>query len=438
MFGWLFGQDEEPSRAQANFDHQKIYEQWQSGPGVSSMSQAAGEWRDKVSAKFDDAHGELDRVLKDCEVAVDGAAGERMRSSVTPLKRATEESIEVASQVGSTVEQQAQASADFKHSFPEPYEVPSSNIGWADYLSPVSYGMKKGVHAQHEENHDAVAAEARRQYDGYTAASNDRTTGVRHFSPVPKFSGDVSQAQVRQVGTVSTETGTQPGTGDGSASTYRTSDDDSGRTVTPAGGDGSGSGGSGTGPGAGGGPGGSAPGDNGDMPEGPADSDSSWVAPPPATGAPAPAPGAGTGPGPGTGGGFVGGVAGGGAYSGGGAGRGGGFGGRTGTGTGTGAGTGRGSLPGGGRAYTAAPGTGGTTPTTSTTSTSSTTGARGVPMGGAAGRGQQDGGEDEEHETKYLVPTDEAWQDLDLPPTAPPVIGADVEPPKPPPEGDGR
>ncbi|TDD49188.1 PPE domain-containing protein [Saccharopolyspora elongata] len=51
-------------------------------------------------------------------------------------------------------------------------------------------------------------------------------------------------------------------------------------------------------------------------------------------------------------------------------------------------------------------------------------GGAGMAGGGAAGRGQ--GGkseEDDEHESKYVVDTDEAWDDLGLPKVAPPVFG---------------
>lgn len=44
-------------------------------------------------------------------------------------------------------------------------------------------------------------------------------------------------------------------------------------------------------------------------------------------------------------------------------------------------------------------------------------------MGGMGGQGQQ-GGDGEEHERKFLVETDEAWDDLGIQPVAPPVLGA--------------
>lgn len=423
FFGWLFGQEEVQGNAQMAFEHKKIYEQWQTGPGVSSMSQAAGEWQQRVSTAFDDAHGELAKVLKDSQVAMQGAAGDRMRGSVTPLKQATEESIEVASQVGRAVELQAQGSADFKHKFPQPYEVPPSNIAWYDYASPISYGVKSGVHAQHEQKHDEVEAEARRQYEEYTQASNDRTNSIQKFSPVPSFSGDVSAAETRGVNKVDARTGdpSSGGTYSGSgAGTYRTSDDLAGGSTGSAG-----SGGA-TGPG-----GSTQPGGSSVSSEPSAGSGSAW-APPPSS-APAPTPGAGTGAAPGGGsGGFVGGVAGGlGAGGGAGSGAGGraGSGVRGGYGAGGGSGSGRGAFGPGGRAGMGTVGGAGTTGTTGAT------GGRGAaPMGAGAGRGR-DGEEDAEHENKYVLETDEAWEDLGLPRTAPPVIGADLEPPQQPPEG---
>ncbi|MDR7302855.1 PPE domain-containing protein [Haloactinomyces albus] len=436
-FGWLFGGDDVDT-AHNGFDHAKIYNEWQTGPGVADMSQAAGDWGRQVSDAFDVAHAELEGVLKDSEVAVRGAAGDSMRASAKPLQQATRESIGVATQVGSTVEQQAQASADFKAAFPPPHQVPPSNIGWTDYINPVSYGVKKGVQAKHEQLHDEVEAEARRQYEGYTQASNDRTSGIQRFSPVPTFGGEVNRAEAQPVGAVDPNAGGAGAGGGGSGlqvgGTYRAADDSaagSGQSPT-------GSTPGGAAPGSGGAPGSSGPGGAADggnsAPADPAGSESSWATQPPATGGPAPLPGTGT-PGTGSGGGFVGGVVGGGSGAGSGV-RGG-----AGTGVGTGRG-GSGPAPGGrsGSGTLGTPGAG--TPRATAPTASGAGGVRGgAPVAGARG-GQQGGDEDEEHENKYMVPTDEAWQDLGLPRTAPPVIGGDLEPVQPPPrpheEGDSR
>ncbi|GAA4889263.1 hypothetical protein GCM10023222_56240 [Saccharopolyspora cebuensis] len=45
-------------------------------------------------------------------------------------------------------------------------------------------------------------------------------------------------------------------------------------------------------------------------------------------------------------------------------------------------------------------------------------------MGGAGARGRgQEGEDDLEHENKYMVDTDEAWDELGLPKVAPAVFG---------------
>ncbi|PRW64455.1 hypothetical protein [Actinopolyspora mortivallis] len=431
LFGWFFGSNEQGGNARAAFDHRKIYDEVQNGPGISPASQAAGEWQQRVSKAFEEAHSELEAVLKDSQVAMRGAAGDRMRKSVEPLKKATDESIQVSKQVGSVVEGQAQGSADFKNSFPKPYDVPSANIGWSDYLSPTSYALKSGVHAAHEQQRDEVEAEARRQYESYTQASNDRVSGIQRFSPVPSFSGDVRAAEANPVGRIDPSMsggGSGGGSGVGSGGTYRTSDG----FGSAAGAGGSGTGGVGSGTGSAG----------SSVPPA-AGSGSAWT-PPPSTGGPAPtptpAPGSGGGPGGGSGGGVgvVGGPDGsgggrGGPGTGGRAGSGsgvrGGSGPRGGYGAGSGTGSGRGTLGPGGRAGVGSFGSGGT----SSGAAGGASAARGGSAMGPAGAGRgagRNGEEDAEHETKYVLPTDEAWEDLGIPRTAPAVIGGDLEPPR--------
>ncbi|MBB5155464.1 hypothetical protein BJ970_002998 [Saccharopolyspora phatthalungensis] len=368
-FDWLFGKREIPGQAQAEFDHPKIYGEVESGPGVAAASQAAASWRDRVSTAFAEADSDLDRVLKKFDAVMHGSAGEQAKESVTPLSLATRASIEIAAQVSGVVEQQAQGSADFKNGFPAPYQVPPDNIGWGDYVNPVSYSVKSGVRAAHEEHHDQVDAQARQQYESYTHSTNDRVNGVQQFAPPPSFTGDVTPASTTPVQKVDPSTGYTgtTDTGSGQASTYRTSSTD---TPSPSSGQQSAV----------------SP-----TPQAPAESGSAWATPP-ASGTTPPVPGGGAPtPGPG-GGGFVGGaVIPPGSTGGPGAGTSGRIGGG-GTGTGRGAGSlGRGPGAGGGvgRVPGGSSGVGGSTP-----GGSSGAGARGGTSGvaagaGAAGRGKR-------------------------------------------------
>ncbi|QIZ34295.1 hypothetical protein [Saccharopolyspora sp. ASAGF58] len=416
LFGWLFGTREVPGRAQAEFDHPKIYGEVESGPGVSAASRAAANWRDRVSTAFGDADGDLDRVLKKFDVVLQGAAAEQATDAVTPLSQATRQSIEVAAQVGVAVEQQAQGSADFKNAFPAPYQVPPDNIGWTDYVNPVSYGVKSGVRAAHEEHHDQVETQAREQYESYTQASNDRANTVQRFDPPPQFTADVAPAGTASVNKVDPSTGftsTRTGSGTGVSRMSPGSFDGAGPTT----------------------PGGhpqASP-----APQAPAESGSAWATPPVA-GTPVPGGTAPT-PGPGVGGGFVGGaVIPPGSTGGPGVGTGGRVGGG-GTGTGRGAGgVGRGhGVGGGGGRVPGSSGVGGLT-----SGSFSGAGARGGASGVAAGGGSAVRGkredEDKEHTNKYLEPTNEAWKELGLPQVAPPVFGdwaakeQEGKPPRPP------
>jgi hypothetical protein len=412
LFGWLFGTREVPGQAQAEFDHPKIYGEVETGPGVTAASRAAANWRDRVSTAFTDADGDLDRVLKKFDVVLQGAAAEQAKDAVTPLSQATRQSIEVASQVGAAVEQQAQGSADFKNAFPAPHQVPPDNIGWTDYVNPISYGAKSGVRAVHEEKHNQVEAHARQQYESYTQASNDRANTVQRFAPPPTFTADVEPASTTPVNKVnpSTYTGT----------TATASNAGSSAAQTPSGSFDT------TGPTTSSGQPSASP-----TPQVPAESRSAWATPPAAGVTPSPIPGTST-PGPGGGGGFVGGAV---IPPGSTSGPGTGVGGRTGGGTG-GFGTGRG--PGGGLGPRGSSGVGGSTSGSSSSGAGTRGGASGIAGGvGAAGPGKHRD-EDKERTNKYLEPTDEAWKELGLPKFAPPVFGdwtakeQEGKPPRPP------
>ncbi|MGW3471132.1 hypothetical protein ACWDKQ_22345 [Saccharopolyspora sp. NPDC000995] len=412
LFGWLFGTREVPGKAQAAFDHPKIYGDVETGPGVAAASRAAASWRERVSATFGEADADLDQVLKKFDVVMEGAAGEQAKEAVTPLAQDTRQSVEVASQVGAAIEQQAQGSADFKNRFPPPHQVPPDNIGWTDYVNPISYGTKTGVRAAHEEIHAKVDTEAREQYASYTKDSNGRASAVQHFDPPPRFDADVTPAATTPVSKVD-----QPSTG--YTSTNATTSDQ--RQVphtstaptpfTPT------------------------PTEHSPLnpaPQTPAESGSAWTTPPAAGGAPLPGTVA---PTPAPGGGFVGGA----VIPPSGSGTGTpapGTGGRTGSGVGSGTGRGTtpgpgpgvrgggpgaGSLGGGGRSGSGVPGVGNAT-------TAGGAAARGGPSGpggaaGAAGRGRGEGEEDKDHENKYVEETSELFDDLGLPKTAPPVFG---------------
>ncbi|MDR7301214.1 hypothetical protein [Haloactinomyces albus] len=89
----------------------------------------------------------------------------------------------------------------------------------------------------------------------------------------------------------------------------------------------------------------------------------------------------------------------------------------------------RGSAPGtpmapGGRSGSALPGspTSGTPAAGTTSSSSSARGGR-MPMGAMGGQNQQ-GGDEEEHERKYVLDNDDLGDELGLPRVAPPVLGA--------------
>ncbi|MER7014737.1 PPE domain-containing protein [Saccharopolyspora sp. NPDC000359] len=405
-FDWVFGKREVTGQAQMAFDHPKVYAEVEGGPGVEPLSAAASEWKEKVKSAFDDANSALERVLKDSEVLMQGGAADQARDAVTPLAQATQEAIEIAARGGDALDLQAQASADFKHAFPEPYPLPASNIGWADYVNPAAFAVKSGIRASHEDRHDEVEARARQLYEDYVRSSNERIDGMKPFPPPPTFTADVAPAETTPVGKVE-PLSSKTGTGDAQAVPEVP------RPVTPP-------------PSveptppppvAPTPPGEQAP-DAEVAPESPAESDSAWVAPAasgtPAVGGTAPAPTPG-----GAGGGVVGGVV---------------MppGGRSGATPPGVPGTGRGGGPGTGRSSPGTPGGGGRTgsglgapgqgssspPSPPGRGSTSGPGAAGAP---AAGGRQKE--EDKEHGRKFVKGGRDAWEDLEIPKVAPPVFG---------------
>lgn len=422
-FDWLFGKDD--GQAQADFDHPKVYDEVDTGPGVAAMSQAAASWREKVSTAFSDADAALARVLKDADVLMRGASGDQAKDSVTPLSRATQESIEVAAQAGDAVQQQAQASADFKNQFPPPHQVPPSNMGFGDYANPVAFGYKTGVRMGHEKAHDETEKQARQQYETYTQNSNQRVGAIHRFDPPPKFAGDVSSAASGSGQQVATATGVSAGNGTGTPT---------GQSAMPSV--------DATSPESGANTAASAPAESGSASAALPTTGTAAAAPAAGSpaGAPAPSPASGPGvpgasPAPGPGGVFGGvSIPPGGAGGGSGApGRGGVPGGAPVRGGAPGSGNGGGNaggnsrvptggrLPGGGYSGVGNPATPGGNASTAGSS-SARPGQAGVGGTAATGRGQRDE-EDQEHTNKYLQPTNEAWEDLDLPKVAPPVLG---------------
>ncbi|MER7077654.1 hypothetical protein SAMN02982929_06937 [Saccharopolyspora kobensis] len=404
-FDWLFGKQEIPGRAQAAFDHPKVYGEVGQGPGVHALSTAAAMWATDVSKAFNDADLALDRVLKDSEVLMEGPAADQAREAVRPLSQATQEAEDVAVRASALVEQQAQGSADFKNVFLKPHQVPPDNIGWGDYVNPYAFALKSGVRAGHEEIRDQIEAQARQQYEDYTRSTNERVNAIPQFSPPPKFTADVEPAKtdpVHKVEPLSSHTSTT-GTRDESERPVASPVADPGPPSAPA-----------------------VPHEptaSDAAPVAPAESGSAWVAPTasgsPVTGGSVPAPGGG--------GGVTGGVVVPPGGSGGrpaqpGSGHGGTGRGVPGGGTGRGGDTGKG-LPGGGRSGS---GSGPTAPGSTGSGTSAargSSGGGGVAGGPPAAGGNRQKEDDKEHDRKFVKGDRDAWSDLELPKVAPAVFG---------------
>ncbi|SDP88333.1 PPE-repeat protein [Actinopolyspora xinjiangensis] len=428
------------------FHHQQKYQEIHGGSGTGTMSESVDLWRRSIAGDFEEVEGLLDDAARQAGVAWEGKAAEAHGDSLGPLSQFVRDANEVSQRVGGSTEDQVNNFARVRDTMPEPKKVTATD-NWLEKGGAALFGTETDLQRQEQEAAER-AREAKRVYDDYQADSSATTASLPRYPDAPKLNvSSGSENGSGQGRTTVDMSGTDP---DGSGSGGLAGGGGSAGSGYPdysssgvAAGSGSGAGNSAGDGGSPSGTGGSGAGDS----YSPSGSESAWS---PSSGGSAPVPGAGGsgvsggagGSGTGSGGGFgaVGGI---GAGSGSGGSRSGGYGsggrgaggyrggyGSGGYGSGgPGSGSGSGQTPGGRSGVGAGPGARTPSSTGGAVGGSGTAGGRGaMPMGGARGAGN--GEEDEEHENKYTVPTDEAWEGLDLPRTAPPVIGADLEPPR--------
>lgn len=377
------------------FNHKEKYEQIHGGPGTSGLNTAVEAWQKDIARQFDEVAELLDAANRQAGVAWTGQAAEEHGNSLHPLTQFIRDSKDVSEAVAEAAMRQITNFGDVKSGMPEPVEVTATD-NLLEKGAAWLFGTETDLQKQEREATEK-AQQAKLVYENYSTAATDTNRRIPDFPEAPRTTFD-------------------PGPGGGGPNPTVNSPMGTGRggSPQPVGGGVSGIGGVGQGAGTG-------PDNLGGGYTSPAQSSSQWSSPttPPSTGG---LPGAGAGAG-GAGTGF----GGGGAMLAGGLGAGAGAGGRAGFGGGAGAG-GRagagGGLGAGGRAGVGA-GAGAGGAAGAAGSAAGGRGASATAMGGAAGaRGQGGKGEDDlEHENKYMVDTDEAWEDLGLPKVAPPVLG---------------
>ncbi|WP_210435834.1 hypothetical protein [Saccharopolyspora sp. ASAGF58] len=380
------------------FNHPEKYKQIHEGKGPSDLSGAVLSWEKGVGGKFDAVHLILDAANKKANLAWTGQAAEEHGASLQPMSQFIEDAKNVSTSVSRSADQQVGHFFTVKNSMPKPVEVTATD----NLLEKGGAWLIGGETDLQKQEREATekAQEAKQHYDNYSQSTTNVSQNLAFYPKAPEMAYDQG----------GDSTGTNPAVGripNGSGIP--------GGGGTPGGGGGGGSWVSGTG---GSGHSGSGSG-TGDYITTPSQSNSQWSSPPVPNGPGLPVnTGPGLGSGPNTGGPGFGMVPGGpglggGSGAGAGAGRGLGAGGAGGRGAGLGAG-GRAGLGGLGSGAGGAGGAAG----------AAGRGGAGGMGAGAGGRGRgKEGEEDMEHEDKYWVDTDEAWEDLGLPKVAPPVFG---------------
>lgn len=424
---WVHDQLTPDIRPEGTDGHQ-IYVWFHHGAGTGSLDEAVRGWG-KVSEKHSEVSDHLNSAMGRMRSSWKGEAAESAQSSVRPLREAADTASSRCQEAGKVLEAQ---SSGFNESKKKVVEVPSE----PPTINPLTVTTNPTGYAAEAQNYQAQHQQNQMSLRGYGDTTGGNTGAVPSFDghkeaskpPPPDGRGPGDGTGIGGFGV--------GGSGDGSGSNVARlgGTTGAGGYSGPAGTDQAGaSGHTGTGGTGGGSTGsGAAGGGQGSGSGSPGGTRSAWwsqrdsVDTDPFAGDQRGAlagavGGAGLAAGGAVlGGGLLGGKAEGAGISGRGV-----PGTGSGTGTGTGGRGGTGSLPGGGRGGVgSAPSTSGTT--TGVGTARATTGV-GAPMGGAAGRGQQRGGEDEdtherpdwlldENDPDELFGTDER--------TAPPVIGA--------------
>ncbi|WP_170210209.1 PPE domain-containing protein [Saccharopolyspora antimicrobica] len=395
---------------QVGFNHPQKYQQIHGGSGTSSLVSSVQGWKKGIAADFEEVGRLLDEANAKAGVAWSGQAAEEHGSSLKPMTQFVQDAKLVSESVGDSAEQQVQNYSQVKHSMPEPVKVDATD----NLLEKGGAWLVGGETDLQKQEREATekAQEAKQHYDNYNQSAQNVSQSLAPYPKAPEMAldqGSGSYGTNPTVGSMPNASGIPGGSGY-SGSTG------GGGTGSTGGGFGSGSGGN------------ELPG--GGYTSTPNGSSSQWTSPTPGgTGVPnLPGPTTPGGPnpnGPGLGLGMMPPTGPGGGGGGTGTGRGmGGPGGAGGRGLGgLGGGSGSGGPGAGGRAGAGGLGAGGAGGASGSGAAGGRGGAGGMGAG-AAGRGQgKEGEEDMEHENKYWVDTDEAWDDLGLPKVAPPVFG---------------
>ncbi|MEV0057859.1 hypothetical protein AB0H34_46145 [Saccharopolyspora shandongensis] len=378
------------------FNHPEKYRQIHDGKGTNDLAESVRGWKGEISDLFDRVASDLDTANTKAGLAWTGQAAEEHGNKLSPMTDYIRDAKDVSTSVGDAAEQQVQNFGKVKHSMPEPVKVDATD-NLLEKGGAWLVGSETDLQKQ-ERQATEKAQEAKQHYDNYSDSTRNVSQNLAFYPKAPEMAYDQGSGN----------TGTNPTVGsipNGSG--------------IPGGGPGGGGGGGSWGGSLGGGSGSGGTGGTGGPGDGgyttPSQNTSQWSSPP-VTNGPGlpvnPSPNVSTGPNMGGGLGMM--PPGGSGSGAGGGGRGLGAGGAGGRGAGLGAGgrAGLGGLGGGSGA-----GAGGAA------GAAGRGGAGGMGAGGA-GRGQgKQGEEDQEHEDKYWVDTDEAWEDLGLPKVAPPVFG---------------
>jgi hypothetical protein len=168
----------------AAFDHQKIYSQLQSGIGPSGLSTAVGDWQTQVAAAFDRAHTHLTDMANKIDPVWQGEAAEGFRDSTTPLVDFVDAAKTVSQSMGNTTGSQADHFAAVKNSMPAPVKVTATDSA----LSRGFHDLFGGTTDAEDQEQDALnkSDEAARIYADYHDNSTSNTASLPEYPVAPQ------------------------------------------------------------------------------------------------------------------------------------------------------------------------------------------------------------------------------------------------------------
>ncbi|MCP2259562.1 PPE-repeat protein [Streptoalloteichus tenebrarius] len=179
-----------PGTPRAAFDHQRIYDELHGGAGPGGMSSAAAAWRERVGTKFNEVDSLITETMRKVNPVWQGQAAEAFTSALSPMAQFVRDAKAVSESMAQAVSDQTNHFTAVRDSMPAPVKVTATdNVfsrGWNHLWGDKTDAEKQEEAAQ--QNSDA----ARALYMRYTESTESTTTSLAPYPVAPKVTVDTS------------------------------------------------------------------------------------------------------------------------------------------------------------------------------------------------------------------------------------------------------